>query len=603
MKKTFKKFSSFFVEGGVQNTIQRFLLSSLCAFAATLIVVLVNHGVIDSDEPRIVLTLVFGFFWFGASALIKESLTWSKVKGWVLGAGVFSFVAVMTFMTDQFEQYFIFIIPATLLLLMVAPFVTKLRDTETDFSFWQFNFSLWSGVLVSFFVIIVLTAGLHLAFYSIEVLFGWNFSHRIMEDIWAISAMLVGPIFALSRVPEQFKYDPVECADPMGMRFILNWILAPLIVIYFVILYAYLVKIIVTQQMPLGELAYMVSGFAGVSIATYLVGWPMRDNAGALIRKIYKYMFIGLAIPVVMQIIAIAERIYSFGVTEQRYIVLLSALWLVIIIAVFVFRKSASIKIIPAVLAGLLIIAAFGPWGAIGMSSTSQLNRLEGLLNQYGILKEGKIVETTEAIPFEDRKSITSKVQYLKKTKRFAVVTKWLDDKNQDSDSDKEMLVTDVIKQMGFDPVYNYQKKTGDGSFRYRSDNAALNVTGYDYLSKTLYIYKEKVNRKQKIVKITPEQGESFPDVTLSLNDNNLLIVGVEGRGVIEFDLTDYVEDKIKKSGVGQYVSTLTRSEATKLNGNIDNIKIRLVIASIYGKIEDETPMVENISFAVLLDL
>lgn len=598
MKSFLKKLSSFFLEGGLKETVLRFPLSTLCAVGLFILTVLATHDFIDDDKAfqRVMACLGTGFFWFGGIHLVSEARGWARAKGLSWALGVFMPFALLMVVADQFGQYLFFVIPAVLLFLMVAPFTKTLKDSADDFSFWQFNHTLWVGVVVSMLAVGLMMGGLQAAIASIEALFNVDIPREFMGDIWAFSALLVGPIYALSLVPKTFSFKEEDC-NTMGLPFILNWILAPLILIYFLILYAYLIKIILTQSLPLGTLAYMVTGFAGVSITTYLVGWPLRDKCGALLQNIYKYLFPALAIPVVLQFLAIGERIHTYGVTEQRYMIVLSAVWLAIIVALFIFKKITSIKIIPALLAALFFLAAFGPWSAVGLSGMSQFNRLEKLLIQYEILQDGKIVKTTEDIPFEDRKNISSKLRYLFDTNRFENVQKWFPDFNEEDD--EWLSINEMTEEMGFESVNRYETSPRDDRFAFAvpySNANLVKVRGYDFISQNLYVYAQDKDVKNggRVIKGNSEKG--IPEITWRLDKQNNLTVHVKKRGDIVFNLEEIVAKERKNSNKSD-------REPLILEKSSSGMKIRLVFSNISGKIEDEAVLVENVSFAMLLNL
>lgn len=598
MKAFLNKFSSFFLQGGLKETVLRFPLSSFCAFALFVLVVLTSHDVIDEKTiGRFVACFAAGYFWFGAVRLMAESRGANFKKEMAVAFLVFVPFAALMGLADDYGLYLLFIIPALLLFLMIAPYTQSLRDSSNDLSFWVYNRILWVGVLVSFLAIFIMTGGLHAAFASIEALFDIDLPHEIMGDIWAFSALLVGPVYALSWVPKEFNFVKEECKDPPGLGFLLNWILAPLILIYFLILYAYLVKLIVVQELPLGVLAYMVTGFAGVGIATYLIGWPMHENGGAILQKVYKYLFPALAIPVVLQFIAIGERIYTYGVTEQRYMIVLSAIWLAVLVGLFTVKKASSIKIIPTLLSLLLFLAAFGPWGAVGLSGMSQQHRLEKLLVKHEILKDGRVTKTEKDISFDDRKSISSKVEYMHDTERKDRLRVWFPDK---TDEEWEKLTAyNMVEAMGIKYVSRYETGTSDDRFHYytrHNQKRLTDVRGYDYASQNIYTHAMGDDQVRSQNKVEADANKNQPEISWRLNKESILSVTVEGRGAVTFDLGEMVRKK-REAGHSE------EQEEMQLQGFAQGLKIRLIISNMSGAIKNDTVKVDNVSFVMLLDL
>ncbi|MGC1180867.1 MAG: DUF4153 domain-containing protein [Methyloceanibacter sp.] len=86
-------------------------------------------------------------------------------------------------------------------------------------------------------------------------------------------------------------------------------------------------------------------------------------------------------------------RIAAYGLTEQRYLIVLIGVWALILAVLRIWRaRSFDLRLVPGVLAILLLPASFGPWGAIGASVSSQKAELAGILRAKGLLADGKIV-------------------------------------------------------------------------------------------------------------------------------------------------------------------------------------------------------------------
>jgi len=218
-------------------------------------------------------------------------------------------------------------------------------------------------------------------------LFDVRIGNDIFSDIFALSATIVGPIYALSFVPKKFDQGDETCHAPIQVGFITNWILAPLVIIYMGILYAYFVKIGVNWEIPKGQLSFMITGFIGIGLATYMISWPQRDTGGKLLQLMMKYFFSAMLIPVVMQAISIGARLDQYGFTEKRYVVAISVLWFAFIAVGFMLKKL-DLKHIPLSLACLLLLASWGPWSARDVSAYSQI----GKTKHYRVMRVFKLV-------------------------------------------------------------------------------------------------------------------------------------------------------------------------------------------------------------------
>ena len=429
MKAIFQKFSllgnwEVFIE-----TVKRFPLSSLCGVLSFCIAVYAIHNNRTIDEEvilRLILSFGLGYLWFGFCQIFSEAKNLNGVKHGLLALVGFAPLLFITFgSTDEFFRLF-FIVPALMLLIMVAPYALRRSHDE---SFWIFNRHVWFGVAVAYVASLLLAGGVAAALEAIKYLFGVKIPSELWSDIFVFCGFVLGPIYALSFVPRQFDYKDEECHTPIQVGFIVNWIFAPLVLVYMTILYAYFIKIGVMREIPKGQLSYMIVGFLGAGLVTYIVSYPLHGLGGKesgskesgskasgskALRLISKYFFAAMIIPVVMQAVSIGMRIDQYGFTEKRYIVAMSVLWFAFIALGFLFKKL-QLKHIPLSLALLLLLGSWGPWSARDISASSQLGRLEKVMKEHGLIKEGQVVPVAEGedLPSDVRINIRGISDYI----------------------------------------------------------------------------------------------------------------------------------------------------------------------------------------------
>ncbi len=128
-----------------------------------------------------------------------------------------------------------------------------------------------------------------------------------------------------------------------------------------------------------------------------MVGYPSRETGGPLVRLFWRYWVELAALPVMLLFIAVGRRIADYGVTEQRYLMVLIGVWALILAGIRIMRgRNFDLRLVPGVLAFLMFAASFGPGGAIGFSIMSQKEQLAELLTKKGMLVDGKIVPRGE---------------------------------------------------------------------------------------------------------------------------------------------------------------------------------------------------------------
>ncbi len=570
------------------DTVKRFPLSVLCALSMFTLSILLVHEVIDEKEEfigRIFAVLGCCYFWFGISKLMSESQDWSIGKYLIVSAIVAAGLAALFGFSDLWGMHLIFVVPALLLGLMFAPYLTG----GDDISVWFFNRIMWFGVIVSYVALFMFAGGLSLALGAIHTLFEVKIDEKVYADIWLFASMVLGPLYALSWVPKNFEFTDEDCSDPPGLRFIANWISAPMVFIYLLILYAYFIKIVITGEVPNGMLAYMITGFAGAGIITYLISWPMRNTGTVQLRLFFKIFFPMLLIPVGFHFYAIWERVSAYGITEQRYMILLSAIWFAILVCSNIVSKM-PIKAIPATLCMLLVFASFGPWGGVSLSGVSQFSRLEKLLVKYDILKDGEIVKAENDIPFEDRLNISSILDYLCQSERDYYLEPWF--KDAAAKDDKEWSCYsghNLTKKMGFEYVHNRNPVDMSETFYLTPPHKNyVDVSGYDMMVKHLSVY--KYSKPDDYIWSQEWTLEDDHKIKVEYEDKWLRIF-VDNYEAIIIDINAYAADK-----VGMDKNNL---ELMMIGENVD-MAYQLSFNSMNGKMKDGKPIVENMSFDFL---
>lgn len=570
------------------ETVRRFPLSVICALSMFVVAILLVHDVIDEKEEliaRVFAILGCCYLWFGISRLISESHSWSVVKYLIVSGFIAACVVALFGFSDLWTMHLIFVVPALLLGLMFAPYLTS----GDDLSFWFFNRMMWFGVIVSYVALFMFAGGLSLALVAIHTLFEIEINQKVYTDIWLFASMVLGPLYALSWVPKTFKFTEEDCNDPPGLRFIVNWISAPMVFVYLLILYAYFIKIIFMYEVPNGLLAYMITGFAGAGIVTYLMAWPMRDRGSVQLRLFYRIFFPALLIPVAFHFYAIWERVSAYGITEQRYLILLSAGWF----AVLVFgnlRSKMPIKAIPATLCVLLVFASFGPWGGVHLSGVNQFSRLEKLLVKHDLLQEGEIIAAQEDIPFEDRQNMSSIIDYLCQSGRDAMLEPWFNNDNDNVEKWSCHGGYDLTEQLGFDYISRYDNQLQQQERFYLNSPSEqyMDIRPYDFIIKKVSIYQHSESEGTLWTqKWTVDNGAQ---IKMEYEGGVLKVFDNQNK-IVEVNVNEYVADKVKWE----------RNDQTLLiKGENEHVVYQFFFYSIDGNVKGETPTVEGMNFDFL---
>ena len=525
---------------------------------------------------RVALTLMLGYLWFGISQLVAEAKNLNSFKH--IAMVFLGFIPLLFITFGDVSQLYrlVLIIPAFLLLIMVAPYIDKKRHDNR--SVWVFNRQLWFGVAVAIVAALILAAGTSAALAAVDYLFDLNIKEKTYLYILSFCGLILAPIYALSFIPRQFDFNQEECHVPSQVNLIVNWIFAPLIIVYMTILYAYFIKIGVNWEIPKGQLSFMITGFIGAGLVIYMISWPLHETRSKALNFFAKYFFIAMLVPIIFQAVSIGMRIDQYGFTQKRYIVAAAVFWFSFIALGFLFKKL-QLKHIPLSLAVLLLLSAIGPWSARDVSYHSQYGRMQDTLKKHEMLVDGRIVKADkrEDLPFEVRRNISGIADYIF---RYDHEIYGFKDKYK------------FFEALGFKYVSRWENKRTEqaiknGKFNYYYHQSgrveSFDVQGVDYYVPRRYVH---INRK------IPQEISLTEKINLSyqLKKENQLEVIVENKAII-FDLTNIADallvDENRNNKLLAPIPLTQRQGAYQARINIFNLS---------GRIIDDKAKVDNTS-------
>jgi hypothetical protein len=280
--------------------------------------------------------------------------------------------------------------------------------------FWHFNERLVTRVLVSGLYTLVFFAGVSVVLLFLDKLLGVDIKPEAYARLWIFAAYVFLPWHFLAGVPRDFGELERDGSYPKAVKVFTQYLLVPLATVYFVILYAYLGKILVTQQWPSGWVAWLTTSASVLGLVTLLLFFPARDREGDSWIAKYSKGFCISALPLLgMLLVSIYKRTDQYGLTEHRYFLVVLALWLLGMFLYFIFSKAPDIRWVPATFCAVAALTSFGPWGADDVSFRSQRARLMGLLEKNGMWVAGKAVKAGKEVSWEDRKQISACLDYV----------------------------------------------------------------------------------------------------------------------------------------------------------------------------------------------
>ena len=384
-----------------KNSFFRFPLTIISAlFSVCLFIYLLeNKFEAHLNITNLLLTSTLGIpLFFCISMLTNKASTKIKLVYFSIG---FIFLTLVYFSfpfsdsTNNTSLPYIRYIIFNIIVHLLVSFSPYIKSKSLN-GFWNYNKILFLRFCSSVLFSAVLYIGITLALLSITLLFDFDIDEDIYAKIWIIIAGLFNTWFFVSGIPEDIEQLDNLQTYPKGLKIFTQYILLPLLFTYLLILYLYGGKIILLWDWPKGVVSWLISIVATLGILTFLLIYPYGNNKeNSWIKKLTLTYYYSLIPLLFLMFAAIWMRVTEYGITINRYIIILLAVWLTVVCIYFIVKKS-NIKFIPTSLATILILVSFGPWGIFSLSETSQIKRLKNILESNSLLENGKIINEVE---------------------------------------------------------------------------------------------------------------------------------------------------------------------------------------------------------------
>jgi hypothetical protein len=395
--------------------------------------------------------------------------------------------------------------------------------------FWHYNKLLLLRLIITAVYSIVLYAGLALALAALDNLFGMNVPGKRYAELWFIILGIFNTWSFLAGIPENLEQLERSTGYPKGIKIFAQYILFPLVLIYLVILYAYMAKILIVWDWPQGWVSRLILGFATTGIFSLLLLYPIRERAENIwIKKTSSGLYVVMIPLVIMLLLALWRRISEYGITEGRYIAIILGLWLGSIVVYFILSRTKSIKTIPVSLCILALFISFGPWSVFSVSEKSQVDRLQDFLTKNNILVDNRVQKAPVTVPQDDVLQISSIIAYLHNIHGYDRIQPWFQKSLKEDSLGIRLKFKEpalVTKIMGIEYVNVWYGAAGD-DILFRSNQAGIiDVQGYDRMIREQYLdidqdnkvitdqeFRYRVNSKLDTITFIVTPKETVPD-------------------------------------------------------------------------------------------
>ena len=252
--------------------------------------------------------------------------------------------------------------------------------------------------------------------FTITTLFNVEFSDSFYSHFYTSLGIFTQPLFFLVFQQRQAKS---EMTLNRIFEILVNFVLAPALMIFTVLLYAYVVQIIFEGVLPKGMLANITLPYLLGGLGVYALRSICAKARWETFFKFYPYLAI---VPIVLLWLAIDRRISAYAWTEQRIYLVALATAITIAYAILIVPKARQYRLI----SGVVMVAIFAMTWVVKpkeIAYQSQAERFEHLLTKLNLSDgQGKVrddvdfVERLENMPkseLKDWKELDSVSDYL----------------------------------------------------------------------------------------------------------------------------------------------------------------------------------------------
>jgi len=445
------------------------------------------------------------------------------------------------------------------ILYLIFLFVPMLFSKE---SYELYIVKLFTSFVTVLLYSIILFIGVAAIIGSTVLLFKLNISSKIYIDIATIIFVLITPVLFLSNVPPPGIILYLE-NYPRVLKILFLYIILPILSIFLVIFYLYFATILF-KPWPSNTIFRISFYFLIISVVTLFFTYPLAKISKW--SKTFVAVFPKLLLPfVVLMILSLGIRIQGYGVTHNRYFLVIIAIWITFSLIYLSFKNSPQNIILPICLSMLLFLSATGPWNFSLVTKMSQSKIFNKIIIKYDMLQQGKILKSSKDISLEDKIRITSIINYYENHYDIRSLNYIPTDFSIDK-------MKDVF---GFEPEYyqSFNESVADHHY-YNSGNQnnILNIKDFDYILTISNSGEEETLISKDLMEIVIKKSE--------------LIIKNKGETLYTKNLSDLVE---KIYAYKSDKNLLTTEELTIKDGNE-----KLELVYVFDSLDLDKDLISN---------
>lgn len=400
--------------------------------------------------------------------------------------------------------------------LFIGMFVAGHFNTEIDYADYAVKIIL--AIIESLIYCVTIFVGIVAILYTTKELFKlyFNLSNLIVTCAVVIFLLLNSTII-LSKFPLKYCEENLKIKWLTPFKFLFTRIIAPLFLIYGLILLLYIIKVVVLKTIPNNIITNLILWYGLLSVVVLFVSKTVQDKFIKIYDKVQPIILLILS---GMMFYSIGIRISYYGITEGRYMVVIGGVFIVISMIYYLFFNKKTYITIPTTLLILTLISSVGPVSAYNISKIDQKNRLEKMLIEENLLVNGEIKPQKNVNPAKI-KEIKDKLDYFTR-KHSAKELAYLDEKFTTSEINMKRVFG--FRGDEFESLY------GKNRF-YANNKLEIDTTGYDRLVENIVFEYDFTNQSIN--------NTGNPEVTFS-KKSNVIVIQYKGKKIGKLNIEKF---------------------------------------------------------------
>lgn len=505
--------------------------------------------VMDTEfiEPNIFEDIMFFTIYFVSGSFLAESIL-NKNDKKKIGAYIVSAIISLVFVVlqnisskaENIEYILSKILICYISTLWILSVYFNFKKSEKDFK--EYILKVFINVIKTSIIYGVLSIGI--------VIVSSIFVYLIWEDLgYTLVARLETILLGFYYIPK-LLYCLVDTDGEIHTFFkgLIKYVLTSLVIISFIIIYMYIIKILVLRDMPRNQIFRILSALFIIGMPIWTMMQHFKDES--IWGKISEKLPIAFIPFILLQIYTIGIRIINNGFTPFRYVCVALILFEIAYVIIYIIKKE-KLELLLLVLNAIIIVSIIVP--GINMFKISNMSQAHNL----------KIFKNKSDYTDEEKEKIYGAYKYLKYSEGGE---KYIDKILQDEDVER-------IKTFSKSKVNN--KILDTQYIQANLDIEKINIEGYSKF------YLVHANKRSVDINIK----EAFKSVNLETGN---LEYSIEANLTSQFE--KYVNIYIS-TGVNEMQQYFKENNEIEIDSNK-----KFIIKSFYLRYNEDTKIIENYS-------